>query len=167
MFNADESAFWYRRTPTTTIGPAPLLGRKDQKERVTVLICCNASGRERVQPFVVSRANRPRSFGGETGVGLGFDYAVHPRAWMNKILFYDWLSRFNGHIAMTPGRRVCLLIDNASSHGTHDDLPILSDVTVHYLPKRTTSILQPLDGSNCGFEKALFTTTYTSWYRFD
>ena len=38
-----------------------------------------------------------------------------------------------------------MLLDNASVHGTQAELPTLSNVTVHYLPKKTTSILQPLD----------------------
>ena len=39
-------------------------------------------------------------------------------------------------------RNILLFMDNCS---THFNLPKLKNVTVHYLPKNTTSILQPLD----------------------
>ena len=38
-----------------------------------------------------------------------------------------------------------LLIDNASCRGQTDNLPYLRYVRVHFLPKGTTSVLQPLD----------------------
>ena len=128
MYNADETGLCYRRSPTTTIGPGPLPGKKKAKERVTVLLCCNVSGTDRVPPFVIGRSNRPRSFGGATNDELGFDYASHTRAWMDRELFNLWLLRFNERIANSPQRKVCLLLDNASVHGTINDIPILSNV---------------------------------------
>ena len=64
---------------------------------------------------------------------------------MNTTLFYEWLELFNAYISTTAERRVVLLIDNASCNGRVDDLPELSNVEVVYLPKRTTSRIQPLD----------------------
>ena len=40
---------------------------------------------------------------------------------------------------------MALLLDNASCHGSHLTLPCLKNVTVIFLPKNTTSFLQPLD----------------------
>ena len=38
-----------------------------------------------------------------------------------------------------------LFIDNASCHGTVETISILHNVRVVFLPKRTISVLQPLD----------------------
>ena len=43
------------------------------------------------------------------------------------------------------GCKVILLIDNASAHGSDDNLPLLQNILVRFLPKYTTSILQPMD----------------------
>ena len=44
-------------------------------------------------------------------------------------------------------KKFVLLIDNAACHGRIDDSPESSNVKVVYLPKRTTSRIQPLDAS--------------------
>ena len=64
---------------------------------------------------------------------------------MNFSIFSGWLKRLAEYVAQTKGRKISLLIDNASSHGCIQNLPVLSNVEVIYLPKNTTSCLQPLD----------------------
>ncbi len=64
---------------------------------------------------------------------------------MNFAIFIECLWRFNTFIGETAGRRALLLLDNASVHGREEDLPDFPNVQVKFLPKRTTSILQPLD----------------------
>ena len=66
---------------------------------------------------------KPHCFGGKTGSDLGFDYSGNPKAWMDFSIFRDWHLRFNSYIAETEGRKVALLLDNASCHGTIDNLP--------------------------------------------
>ena len=64
---------------------------------------------------------------------------------MTRNLFFEWLIEFESYIGWTPGRRVALLIDNASCHGRIENLPSLRNVEVLFLPKRTTFLVQPLD----------------------
>ena len=102
IFNTDEFGLWYSRAPKDTIGPAPLPGRKVEKDRVTVLICCNTNGSERAAPFMVERSVRPKCFGGTDRAGLGFDCTASGRAWMARELFFARLKRFNSWISTTP-----------------------------------------------------------------
>ena len=74
VFNADEAAVYYRRTPCQTIGPAPVKGYKLSKDRITVLFCCNSIGTVRIPPLVIGCSQRPRCFGGKGGGELGFAY---------------------------------------------------------------------------------------------
>ena len=145
IFNTDELGIFYTIPPTTTIGPAPVSGRKKSKKRITLLLCTNSTGSEKLQPLVVGRPSCPRCFGGRTVVDLGFDYEVGGRAWMNSEIFWRWLERFDAYIARAESRKVALFIDNASCHRTAETIPILQNVRVAFLPKRTTSALQPLD----------------------
>ena len=69
-------------------------------------------------------------------------YRNNPKAWMTGVLFMEWLTSFNAQIVQR-GRKVLLLLDNASSH---DHIPELSNVTMKFLPPNTTAHLQPMDG---------------------
>ena len=64
---------------------------------------------------------------------------------MSRTAFYTWLSGFNDYTAQNSECQVLLLVDNASVHGTVSDIPMLSNAPVCFLPRKTTSILQPLD----------------------
>lgn len=64
---------------------------------------------------------------------------------MNFSIFSGWLKRLDEYVAQTNGRKIAPLIENASSHGIIQDLPVLPNVQVIYLTKNTTSCLQPWD----------------------
>ena len=145
VFNADECAFWWRRAPKYTIGPAALAGRKTNKDRVSVLLCSNTNGVKLIRPRIIGPSERPQCFRGTDPSSKGWEYSSSKRAWMNTTLFKQWLLCFNAAVAVTRRECVLLLIDNASCHGTSATLPNLSHVDIHFLPKRTTSILQPMD----------------------
>ena len=144
-FNADEFGLNYQLAPTSTVGPRRLPGRKKKKERLTFLVCGNADGSEQIAPHVFGSSRKPRCFRGMTSTEHGLYYRSNKKACMNRIVFYEWLNNFNEYVKIEPGRRVVLLIDNASGHGQIDVLPILSNVVVLFLPRNTTSQLQPLD----------------------
>ena len=145
IFNADEYVLFYTEAPNITIGPGPLKGNKKRKDRITFLVCANVDGTERLPPLVIGRSKNPQSFDGQERSEHGFDYHHSKKAWMTCDLFYEWLKRFDSIIGTTAGRRVLLLIDNASCHGTESTLPNLDHVQVVFLPKNTTSKLQPMD----------------------
>ena len=148
IFNMDETALFYNMPPITTIARERIEGRKKNKVRLTVALTCNATGTERLDPFFIGHANKPRCFNKKTGEELGFFYRHNIKAWMTGKLFREYLLRFNRYIKCP----VILLIDNVSSH-TFDDL-FLNYVKVRTLPPHTTSKLQPLDaGIIAAFKK--------------
>ena len=76
----------------------------------------------------------------------GFDYHANRKSWMTTELFVSWLYRFSSFISRSnPQRRVILLLDNCSAHGSAESLPNLSNVDYQFLRPNTTSKLQPLD----------------------
>jgi hypothetical protein len=76
---------------------------------------------------------------------------------MTSEIFNRWLFKFN--LAMH-GRKVLLIIDNASSHKI---LRSYSNVTLHFLPPNMTSKIQPLDAGIIRCFKARYKRQYVQW----
>ena len=95
----------------------------------------------------VRKPENPRCLKGKV-LTLTFLLLHVRRACVNFSIFDKWLKEFDNYISRTSVRRVALLIDNASAHAKLDDLPVLLIFEVIYLPKSTTSYVQPLhDGT--------------------
>jgi hypothetical protein len=60
VFNMDETALFYRLLPNQTLGTEGERGTKKDKTRVTLLLCCNADGSEKLRPLIIGRYQNPR-----------------------------------------------------------------------------------------------------------
>ena len=54
----------YRLEPNKTLADTgkQAVGKKLNKDRLSVVICCNASGSDKVKPLVITRVRKPRCF---------------------------------------------------------------------------------------------------------
>lgn len=157
IYNADETGLFYKALPTKTLASfsekyAP--GFKMQKQRVTIMLCANASGNHRLPLLLIGTAKKPRCFKQLNIGALPVKYYNQKNAWMNQEIFADWF-----HNVFVPYVRkdlksknlppnAILLLDNAKSHPTVDQLS--SDdgnITLLFLPPNTTPLLQPMDQS--------------------
>ena len=89
--------------------------------------------------FFIGNSERLRPFRKKYGRDYGLDYHFNAKVWMTATFLNAWLRRFDEYIRGTPGRKVALLLDNCSAHGTEETLPLLSQVEVIFLPPCTTS----------------------------
>lgn len=153
IYNADEFGLYYCMAPDRTIALKQLEGYSKQKVRITCLPCCNASGTDKFEMMIVGKAFRPRAFQNKSGRELGFDYHNNAKAWMTSCFFHEWLLRFDRHIAKTPGRKVLLLLDSCSAHGSYNSLPLLKCTEILFLPANTSSALQPMGAGIIGAVK--------------
>ena len=66
VFNCDETGLFWKGLPNRTlvVQEDKSKGGKLAKERVTVLLCCSASG-EKLKPLVIGRSQMPRCFNGK------------------------------------------------------------------------------------------------------
>lgn len=91
IFNADETGLYWKMLPDRTYvhaGEANAPGRKLSKERVTVLLCANASGsKKKIKPILIGKAKRPRSFRNKE---LPLNYMHSKSAWMHSGIFKVW-----------------------------------------------------------------------------
>lgn len=100
------------------------------------LACVNADGTEKMPLTVVGRSMRPKVFEDKTMEDLDFDYFSIQDALMTSTIFFEWLMRFEYYIASKdPSRKVVLLLENCTVHGTLETLPQmdLSDFSFYLL----------------------------------
>ncbi len=64
IFNLDETALFFKLQPNKTLSNGAASGEKLNKERITIALCCNATGTEKSKPIVIHKFQKPHCFGG-------------------------------------------------------------------------------------------------------
>uniref|UniRef100_A0A1X7V775 HTH CENPB-type domain-containing protein n=1 Tax=Amphimedon queenslandica TaxID=400682 RepID=A0A1X7V775_AMPQE len=145
IWNEDETGCFYRALPEKTLAEKKeCRGGKKSKDRITVAFFANSAGGKEA-PIVIGKHAKPRCFKGLNNIKqpAGIPYYSNQKAWMNTDIMNNVLSTLNQKLGKQK-RNILLLLDNVSSHD-----PALknkfSNIKVVFLPKNTTSKLQPLD----------------------
>lgn len=153
VFNVDETGLYWKRMPAKTVlsreeKSAP--GHKPSKDRVTLILGGNAQGDMKLKPMLIHTAENPRALKGFVKSSLPVIWRANKKAWTTRPIFQEWFTN-----AFLPAveryclqknisHKVLLLLDNAPSHPVN-----LSDISekvrVDFLPKNTTSLIQPMD----------------------
>jgi len=122
-----------------------LEGRKQNKEQITLTICCNGDGSDKLPLWVIGKYKNPRCFKNINKNTFRCQYQNNSSIWMMWEIFLEWLRGFDLHVL---GRKVLLIMDNFSGHIPLDQLPNhiqLKNTIVFYLPPNATSKIQPCD----------------------
>ncbi|CAK9825672.1 Tigger transposable element-derived protein 1 [Anthophora retusa] len=150
VFNADETSLFWKKMPRRTYvakSQKSAGGFKVEKDRVTFLLCSNASGDRMLKPLLINRALKPRAMKGVDFDTLPVNWMANKKAWVTTTVFTEWFIKY-----FVPETRkylnekglefkVLLLVDNAPGHPQleHENVQVL------FLPPNTTSLIQPLD----------------------
>jgi hypothetical protein len=67
-------------------------GVKGIKKRITYALTTNADGSEKLPPFIIGKAARPRAFKHKTGQQLGFLYANNATVLMTEAFYREWIK---------------------------------------------------------------------------
>jgi hypothetical protein len=116
-----------------------LEGCKQNKERLTLALCCNKGGSDKLPLWVIGKYKNPRCFKNVNLGNLGYTYQSNAKAWMTQIIFLEWLNAFDLHVA---NRKILLVFDNCSAHVPFEELPTriqLRNTRVLYLPPNMMS----------------------------
>nr|GEV69299.1 hypothetical protein [Tanacetum cinerariifolium] len=62
IFNMDETGLFFRLQPDHSLATMQLEGKKQDKERLTVAICCNEDGSEKLPLWIIRKYAKPRCF---------------------------------------------------------------------------------------------------------
>jgi hypothetical protein len=149
IFNCDETALYWKRIPDRSLTTKALPGQKQQKARISVLFCCNADGSEKLHPWFIGTAQKPRAFAA-TRINinnLNLRWKSNTKAWMVGKFFEEWLRWFDQQMIH---RKVVLLMDNFSAHESavraiNNSSWQLQNTLIIWLPANSTSQFQPLD----------------------
>lgn len=153
VYNADETGLFFKMLPSKTLAAKnekEARGYKQQKERVTLMACCNADGSHKLPLLVIGKSRKPRCFQNSEMRTLPVVYCAQRKAWMDSDIFSKWFhENFVPDVKKELGKRklplkAVLLIDNAPSHPS--DLSLRSgDIRAVFLPPNVTALIQPMD----------------------
>ena len=141
VFNADETGLYWRLLPDKThaVSGETCTGGKMSKERVTILVCANMSGSEKLPLLAIGKFKKPRCFRGVTC--LPVEYEANRNAWMTAAIFEEWLRKWDEKLGRR-GRKIALFVDYCSAH---PHISSLNFIELIFLPPNTTSEIQPCD----------------------
>ena len=140
IFNMDETGLFYRLSGDLCLSTKQLEGKVQSKQRLSIAICCNADGSEKLEIWVIGKYQNPRCLKNINRNQLGVIYRANSNAWMTTFLFHEWIQWFDRKMF---GRKVALILDNCPSHKLNGIE--LENVTIIFLPPNVTSKIQPCD----------------------
>lgn len=88
VFNMDESAFFYNAVPRGSICKSEAPALKQNKARVTMAVCANASGDEKLPVLFLGTALRPRWHARKPA---DLQYMATEKDWMTAWVYQQWL----------------------------------------------------------------------------
>uniref|UniRef100_UPI00358E3E0E tigger transposable element-derived protein 1-like n=1 Tax=Myxine glutinosa TaxID=7769 RepID=UPI00358E3E0E len=164
VFNADETGLFWKMPSRKFLSKEERTAphSKAAKDRLTLLLCANASGDFMVKPLLLYRALNPRVLKGKNKLDLPVFWRSSRRAWVTAAVFMDWFLNCFVHevekylSSQSLAFKVLLILDNAPGHPENIQFAH-PNVEVLFLPAYTTSLLQPLNQGVI----AAFKTYYT------
>jgi transposase-like protein len=155
IYNCDETALYYKTVPEKTLAlptERNVKGYKVIKDRITLLFCCNWAGSHKTTPLMIGKFAKPRCFHHLNMARLPVLYQNSKNAWMTGTIFSQWFHQdfvpsVKKHLKKQKlPQKAVLLLDNCPAHPPAATLRSRDGkITVHYLPKNTTSKIKPLD----------------------
>jgi len=141
VYNMDETGLFYRMNTDKTLHfkGERCEGGKQSKERITVAVCANMAGTDKLPLLVVGKFQNPRCF--KNVNTLPVQYYANKKAWMLSDIFKKWVQQLDNKMTLL-GRKILLFVDNCPAH---PEVPGLKAVNLQFLPPNTTSVLQPMD----------------------
>ncbi|XP_050724716.1 tigger transposable element-derived protein 1-like isoform X2 [Eriocheir sinensis] len=171
VFNCNETGLFWKRMPKRTHitqEEEALPGHQPMKDRLTLLLCGNASGDFKVKPLLVYHSDNPRVFKKNNVIRskLPVMWRANCKARVTRQFFMEWV-----HEVFAPSVKKylqdnslplkCLLVmDDAPAHppGLVDEwVEELDFITVKFLPPYTAPLIQPLDQQVISNFKKLYT----------
>ena len=95
VYNANETRLFFRMMPNQTLATKPVKGKKKDKNRITVLLCTNATSTDKLKLLVIGKSANPRCFKNIRKKNLGAKYEANKKAWMTGDIIERWIKSLN------------------------------------------------------------------------
>jgi len=156
IYNTDETALYYKMLPDHSLAvktdTTSSQGLKQKKDRLTLLLTCNWAGTHKLKPLCIGKFKCPRCFHHVNMSSMPLLYKNSRNAWMTAVIFEEWFHQdfvpsVRKHLRRQGlEEKAVLLLDNCPAHPPKEVLTSRDGkIVVFYLPKNTTSKIQPLD----------------------
>ena len=145
VYNMDETGLFFRLVPRYTVilpseDPTTIRGKKKLLDRVTLVVCCNANGTEKVPITMIGKAKEPACI---VGNSWPLPYLAQKNAWIDIPTFNKWFDHvFVPFVRSRTNRKVLLILDNAPGHAEAFERDAIK---VIFFPANVTSWKQPMD----------------------
>ena len=147
ILNLDELGLFFKALPEKGLAEKnkKIKGGKKCKQRLTAMFFVAADGSSVFEPVVIWRSRSPRCFKSlrDPTRPMSVHYFSNKKAWMNSDIMETVLKRLDQKMKIEK-RKVLLFLDNATCH-PETLQGCLENIKLVFLPKNTTSRLQPLD----------------------
>jgi hypothetical protein len=142
VFNGDECELFSNLLPDKTYAfkGESCHGGKRSKDRITVLVCTNMDGSEKMPLLVNGKSEKLRCF--KHVKPMPCTYRHNSSAWITSALFMEFLTCLERRMA-AKNRKTLLFVGHCAEHPK--DTSKLRNVEVEFLPANTTKVLQPMD----------------------
>ncbi|MBA0736687.1 hypothetical protein Gogos_010207, partial [Gossypium gossypioides] len=98
IYSMDETGLFYRLQAYHSLARKQLEGRKKDKERLTVVVCCNGDGSDKVPLWVIGKFANLIRFKHVNIDNLSCHYQANKTAWMIGLLFKDFVRWFDARM---------------------------------------------------------------------
>src|SRR6266498_1320283 len=116
-------------------------GMKQSKDRVTVLLICNATGSEKLAPLFIHKYENSRAIKNINKKTLPVDYYWNQKSWMQASIWNEYIKKLDTRMRRQD-RNILLLVDNALIYALYETIH-LTNITIKHLSPNTTAHLQP------------------------
>ena len=142
VFNADETSFFWKSIQNNGLSTKGLLGRKQDKTRMSVLVMMNATGMEKIHLLFIATARKPCCFRKKEGQDLGLWYFYNKKVWMTGEVFANALEELDARMKRM-NWKILLLLDNFSGHKWHKEN--ITNIKILFFSPNLTPFIQPAD----------------------
>ena len=141
----DETGLFFRLLPRYSLlmpdeDISTTRGKKKSKDRVSLVVCTNATGTHKIPCTMIGKAKKPACMKGRN---CPVHYLNQKKAWMDVQTCWKWFNEvFVTEVKKQTGCLILLLMDNAPGYFRAFKL---DNIQIAYFPPNCTSWKQPCD----------------------
>ncbi len=119
VYNMDETGLFFRQTPWYTLlmpteDISTARGAKKMKDRVSLVVCANATGSHKIPCALIGKAKMPACIKNRN---WPLPYFNQDKAWMDKVVCEQRFREvFHKEVRRRTNQPILLLMDNAPGH---------------------------------------------------
>ena len=93
----------------STLATKRIEGKKKDKEKITLGLCNNSTGSDKLILLVIGKFASPRCLKGVNLQNAGKSYKNSKKSWMNTIIFQEWITPFDKRVRLENKDKKALL----------------------------------------------------------